>query len=69
MKLIRKFESATGETQCKNNFHKETTTKTWHILRLLYDVSTETIVAELNQYCKLTSMPRGGGRGGGVAGV
>ena len=53
MKLIKKFESATGETQCKNNyFHKETTTKTWHILRLLYDVSTETTVAVLNQYCK-----------------
>lgn len=55
MKLIRKLESATGETQCINNFHKETTAKTWHILRLLYDVSTETIVAELNPYFKLIS--------------
>lgn len=55
MKLIRKLESATGETQCINNFHKETTAKTWHILRLLYEVSTETIVAELNPYFKLIS--------------
>ena len=55
MKLIRKLESATGETQYINNFHKETTAKTWHILRLLYDVTTETIVAELNPYFKLIS--------------